>query len=280
LPIYARIIWLNDFKASRYLTNRVGYKINDILCADDYGQTKEISEALIRLVENNRLSAINCMTNKPAFQTTAVWLKSHIHSLDIGLHFNLPDSLLSLLLRAKLRLLNFTAIEEACKRQLDKFVKVFNQPPDFIDGHQHIHQFPVICDALVTTYKQYFCGNQPYIRYAKPNMLGAAPVKRFLIRWSKDRNFLSKLKKAGIPHNQRFEGVYDFKSLNYAKRFPEFLKAIQSGGLIMCHPGLAMENHDDSIAKSRYQEFQYLSSDAFLIDCKKAGITLCRFRDI
>ena len=38
--------------------------------------------------------------------------------------------------------------------QLKAFVTQFGQPPDFIDGHQHVHLFPQVREALLDVVKE------------------------------------------------------------------------------------------------------------------------------
>src|SRR3989338_3630816 len=96
-----------------------------ILCADDYGQNKPISQAIITLIEKKRLSATSCLTTFPHWLEFAKFLQPYIDSIDIGLHFNLTEgdpgrvmSLSQLLKKAYLRQLDKQRILAEFNRQL------------------------------------------------------------------------------------------------------------------------------------------------------------------
>lgn len=38
--------------------------------------------------------------------------------------------------------------------QLERFIQLMGRWPDFIDGHQHVHQFPLIRKAMMAVYEQ------------------------------------------------------------------------------------------------------------------------------
>jgi chitin disaccharide deacetylase len=44
-------------------------------------------------------------------------------------------------------------LEGEISSQLQKFITAFGRLPDFIDGHQHVHLFPQIREALLTVVK-------------------------------------------------------------------------------------------------------------------------------
>ena len=148
-----------------------------ILCADDYGQNLDLSQAIIDLIERKCLSATSCLTTFPAWREAGLWLTSLQNQIDIGLHFNMTEgrsltsaitfmSLPQLLVKAHLRQLSRSAIEVELNAQIDQFISILGRAPDFIDGHQHVHQFPVISDAIINVYQHRFKNTSVYLRYA------------------------------------------------------------------------------------------------------------------
>lgn len=270
-----------------------------ILCADDYGQNTAISQAIIELMEKNRLSATSCMTTLPDWQIHAKGLEPFKTQKDIGLHFNLTEGrplseafrntygselipLSKLIIRAYLRQLDQAAIEAECLSQLNRFEAVMGRMPDFIDGHQHVHQFPVVRDVIFAVYEKYLRQAGSYVRCVKDNQAflrikDSAYFKGMMIQLTGAYIFKQQLIKRKIPHNSSFTGVYQFnQNLNYAAEFPSFLNQIQDQGLIMCHPGLSISTQD-TIAESRHQEYLYFASDQFIQDCQAQQIILTRF---
>lgn len=272
-----------------------------ILCADDYGQNTAISQAIITLLKKNRLSATSCMTTSYYWLSHAKWLQalSLQDKPDFGLHFNLTEGkpqsddfgldfppIVDLILKAYLRRLNQADIEAELHAQLDQFVAGIGREPDFIDGHQHVHQLPVIRDALFAVYEKRLRKSNCYIRnvFDKKSFLRMTKSgysKMVFIQLCGAFAFKKELIKRQIPHNSSFAGVYDFKDAKkYSTLFPEFINQIKDNGIIMCHPGFNAEAQEDPIADSRPLEYHYFQSDAFLEDCLAGRVTLSQFNKI
>jgi chitin disaccharide deacetylase len=253
------------------------------ICADDYGQNISVSKGILELIRNHRISAVSCLVNREDFSFYAYQIKPFEDKIDIGLHFNLTDdyNLAGLLIRSKLHLLQRTDIEVEFNRQLNRFVKIMGRSPDFIDGHQHVHHLPVVCDAIFNICEKRIKDKKPYIRYVnykKFKQLPAGKLKNLIIKVAADLHFEKKLIALNIPYNKSFAGIYDFKdSVKYALIFPQFLAMIQNHGLIMCHAGMLSNDPDDPITKCRYDEWQYFMSDQFLVDCQNAGVVIGKF---
>lgn len=264
-----------------------------VLCADDYGQEPVISRGIIDLVDKGRLSAVSCMVNRPDWREQAGWLVPYVDRVDIGLHFNLTDgeplseryrsvhgghffSLSELLKKSFLRQVSRDAMLAECLTQLDAFAEAMGRLPDFIDGHQHVHQFPVIRHAIIQAYQARFPSQQAYIRLVN-HQVGLGNVKKAIIYLSGTRALKALLVQYGIPHNHSFSGVYDFKhAARYAAHFNTFLHEVEDGGLIMCHPGFKSDSQQDPIADARFLEYTYLSGDKFQQDCQRNDAQLSR----
>jgi predicted glycoside hydrolase/deacetylase ChbG (UPF0249 family) len=272
-----------------------------ILCADDYGQNAAISQAIVELIKAKRLSATSCLTTSPMLEDCGKLLLPLKEQIDLGLHLNLTegkplttmlesfDPLKTLLLKATLRQLDKATLAAEFNAQLDKFVDVFGQLPDFLDGHQHIHQFPVIRDVVLDLYNERLRANGTYLRCTyEPGSLGrvkdVAYLKQLVIQLCGGIAFREEIDKDSIPHNNSFAGIYNFKhSHDYADFFPRFLKQINNGGLIMCHPGMmgvAGSTEEDEIITARHNEYNYFSSNGFIKVCNENHIRISRYKDL
>ena len=257
-----------------------------LLCADDYAQSTAISQGILTLVNAGRINAVSCLVNKSAFDETYADLLACRSKCFIGLHLNLTlgqprsamwrshagelfGSLPKLICDAYLKRLDLRVVQAELQAQLDVFVDTMQCYPDFIDGHQHIHQFPVVRDALLNIYREKnmscFLRNtyngllQSYRFSAFPKsallaLLGGAKFKNLLIQ-------------EAIPANTSFSGVYPFaRAKSYRKYFTRFLSETVTGGLIMCHPGVESRDNDDPLLYSRPEEYTYFMSDSFVQD--------------
>lgn len=240
-----------------------------ILCADDFAYNPAISRSILKLIKQERISATSCMANMPGWPAAAQELKAFDQKVDIGLHFNLTEGpslsgfsfmpLKRLLIFSNLRLLNQQKIYTELCAQLDEFKNQFGRLPDFIDGHQHIHQLPIVRDALLRAYKKYFPEKKVYIRLSSNGF--SWQLKSLIINLSGALNLKRQLIKLKIPHNSSFAGIYNLKPhKNYAQTFQGFIDEIKNQGLIMCHP--ANQSHDE-IGPARQQEFDFFSGADF-----------------
>lgn len=268
-----------------------------ILCADDYGQSVDISQAIIHLLMKKRLSAVSCLVTYPGCRTWMQQLQPYASQIDVGLHVNLSEgyALSSewcqrygevfrgwkwLLQTFLLHQLDSCVVYAEIKAQWRAFLTAYGSTPDFIDGHHHVHQFPIICDAVIQLVHSEMNNSLFYVRcvdvpcgFARAN--GPARLKRwFLHYWG--RRAKRKYWDGQILHNPSFEGIYDFKNHDqYQSYFKNFLKRLHSGGVLMCHPGL--ERDGDRMSTARQSEYDYLISDSFLTDCVRNRIKITRF---
>lgn len=258
-----------------------------ILCADDFGLNQGISQGILKLVHMGRLSAVSCMTNRDDFSKNAEALLSFKSTIQIGLHFNLTEGLLlsepgkpcfdfkKLLLGTQLRCISPQWIARELGAQMNRYIEIMGAYPGFIDGHQHIHQLPIIRDVILKYYQQNLQDKGIRIRSTYPAVtLPKYRLKAKIMDATGGKTFHSLLKQNKILHNSWFSGVYDFSTLcSYRDVFKQWLNKAKSDTLIMCHPGEG--NHpDDVIQAARLQEMTYFLSDAFLMDCDTYQVSL------
>ena len=257
-------------------------KIPVILCADDYAYNQAASEGILELLKRRRLSAVSCMTNMPYWKIAAMPLKEFQNQVKIGLHFNLTEgpggiSLKQLILCSFLHRLNKQEIIAVLRTQIEAFKAGIGRLPDFIDGHQHIHQFPIIREALLTLYQEYYPDKQAAIRISSNGYRNdlKTSLKAFVIGLLGAQGLRKRLEKEGIPHNTAFSGIYSLSpSENYRRVFKGFLETIKPNSIIMCHPGAASTDKQDPIAQAREQELTYFRSQTFLADCQAANVEI------
>lgn len=227
------------------------------------------------------------MVNESGFDSHAKELLCLRNQVKIGLHFNLTEGYLlsqpgtpcftlnELLIRSHLRLMNRSSIANEFLAQLEHFINAMQMLPDFIDGHQHVHQFPQIRQVILEIYEQKLRENGTVIRSTWPSIHSPHDQFKARILGLTGGMFLKKqLVQSEIPHNPCFSGVYDFSpKTNYRMLFRAWLDRIKEDTLIMCHPGVG-ECSTDPIARARSNEFNYFSSDDFLNDCDEFHVQL------
>lgn len=267
-----------------------------VLCADDYALSPGVSRAILGLIGRGRLSATGCMTVSPFWPEHAAWLRAHAGAADIGLHLTLTDQralgplpalapegrlppLGRLMALALARAVDPREVAAEIDRQIAAFQAHLGRFPDFVDGHQHVHQLPVVRDALAAR----LAGTGAYVRLcaepaARILRRGVAVPKALLI--ARLGGGLARLaRRAGIPHNRGFSGVYDLSGKEpFAPLMERFVTGIRPGALVMCHPGFpdAELAAVDPVTAPRRAEHDYLAGDAFPAMLEARGLRVAR----
>jgi len=261
-----------------------------MVCADDFGLDTGISIAIARLARAGRLNAISCISSTSAWAADSAWLSGLPAAVSVGLHFNLTHgrplsrrlariwpvfpSLPRLTAQAHLGLLPRAAIRAEFHAQLGAYMKAVERPPGFIDGHQHVHQFPVIRTIILDAVEH--IQPMPALRCTSPLLGDDAGLKRWLIEHSGGLSLAGDLRRRVIPHNRGLLGIYDFRQTDYRQLMQGWLARVPAeGALLLCHPGgVSTLGPRDRIGAARVRELDYLGSEAFAEDLAAADITL------
>jgi predicted glycoside hydrolase/deacetylase ChbG (UPF0249 family) len=269
------------------------------LCADDYGISPSVNTAIRDLIVRGRLNATSVMVTTPSFHRSEAIplnvLNSGTSRVAIGLHLTLsaPFRPLSkdfepvdngafrplgkMLAEACLRRLRHDALVAEIASQLRAFVDAFGRPPDFVDGHQHVHLFPQISDALLDTVRE--IAPDAWLRQCGRVL----PLsERFGDRKGLFLDILSyrfrrRAAALGLRTNPGFAGTYDFnKQADFAVLFPRFLERLPHGSVVMCHPGFvdAELQRLDPLTTLRELEYGYFAGDAFPAVLAAHGVAL------
>jgi len=187
-----------------------------IINVDDLGLSGAVNEAVLHLAERGRIGASSYMVGGTISDDEIKTLAEL--KVDIGLHLDLTGifpsalqgSLKSLIVASYLRRLDAGQVTDIIKQQLDGFEDRFECAPVFIDGHQHIHQFPVIRQSLI---------NELSARYGKEDQVSIGArittplvndIKSWIIYGLGGKAWRKLCEDNLIATNNRFGGVYGF----------------------------------------------------------------------
>lgn len=269
------------------------------LCADDYGIAPGVNAAIRDLVARGRLNATSAMVLAPSLDRTAVEALAALNAdaprVSIGLHFTLTGlfaplsanyspldgrhflSIGQTLLRALARQLDTAALAREAETQFLRFIALFGRPPDFIDGHQHVHLLPQVRDAVIGAALRHAPG--AWLRQcAAAGGLSLSDPKGLLIDVL-SRRFRRQAAAAGIAVNPAFSGTYTYlPDADFAALFPSFIKNLPEGAVVMCHPGTVDDElrRLDPLTDLREREYAFLAGDDFPYDLAQAGVALAR----
>ncbi|ASG19736.1 ChbG/HpnK family deacetylase [Nitrospirillum viridazoti] len=277
-----------------------------VLNADDYGLSPGVSQGILALIRQGRLSGTSCMTATPFWPQHAPWLAEVADRADIGLHLTLTDqepagpcpalaptgrfgSVGDLMIRSLTGRLMDTASQADLKaeigRQLDLFEAHAGRPPSHVDGHQHVHLLPGVRGLVLDAVARRYPRGSVYVRDCAEPMAavlarGVDSVKALIIA-SLARGLAAAAARRGIPTNRGFRGVYDFgPDRDFPALMARFLAPARDRALIMVHPALPDEVLAglDPVVASRQVEQAYLSGDAFAHLLEEMGVRLGRLQ--
>lgn len=261
------------------------------VCIDDFGLHEGINQACVALASAGRVSAISCMVDGIAWTPGLAALRGLPATAQIGLHLNLTEALpgarlhrplSSLIRRAYARRLDATVVHGEIVRQLQAFESGLGRPPDFVDGHQHVHQLPIIRDELIRALdahtgprKAWLRSTLPAPRWTTPGLPLGAIVKSRLIGALGAAALVGAADIRGYPRNRRMIGVYGFggSEADYLSCLRGWLACADDGDLLMCHPA-GPGPADDPIQDARRREYAVLSGDAYLESLHAAGFAV------
>lgn len=258
------------------------------LCADDFGQGGAINLAVLELIRAGRLGATSVMSQGPAWPEGARMLSEVQHMADVGLHLNLTHRfdaatvvrpLPFWMLAAALGRIDAGAVRASFRRQIDLFAHHFGRLPDYVDGHQHVHAFPLVREVVTGLIAEYWPqGDQPWVR--APDRLVEAGGMSFKGRVLQriTRGFSGHLQREGLRFPPQFGGLYSLEpGADYPALMRRWLHALPGDTLLMCHPGHPSADPSDPIREARHSEYRYLHSPALAEDCAAAKVSLARF---
>jgi len=273
------------------------------ICADDYGISPAVDEAIISLVRKKRLSALSCMTAFENWPNSARRLnQTELDKVDVGLHVTLTNypslsgrnpfgekknfsSPGKLVLASYSGQLNYACIRDEIAAQLDHFEQERGHPPDFIDGHHHVHQLPVVSRALIDLVDER--GLKIWVRNCGEKigtiLSRKVAVGKTLFLMINSLRLRRECFARDLKTNTGFAGCYDLtNAVEFRTLFKRFLSRTSNGTLLMCHPGGVDDTlrQRDSLVEQRVREADYLAGSDFLNDLAEAGVALVRLSQI
>jgi predicted glycoside hydrolase/deacetylase ChbG (UPF0249 family) len=243
-----------------------------VVTADDFGLGPATSQGIIRAHLEGPVTAAGMMVVTGDRASASAPLLSQAPCLEVGLHLVLTGrekpigsrrgsglvgrdghflTLPRLLLAALSGRLSRVAVRDEITAQAERFAALVGRPPAYADGHHHVHELPVVREAVielmescllprVTRTTRLVTGTArarppTLLRQAVAHSLGSAAARAF--------------RAAGVSSNDRFFGMLDDADWN--EPFPWLadlccLECLPPGCIVewVVHPGLP----DDSWA--------------------------------
>lgn len=262
-----------------------------VVCADDFGIEPGVDAAIVELANAGRLSATGCLVTSERFPQAAALLKDL--PIDVGLHLNFTEYLGTpgfyaplgrLIALTYTRRISRAVVRQQINSQLDLFEQHVKRTPDFIDGHLHIHQFPVIREALIEAITRRYKTALPWLRDTRPTPMSSSlpfmqRFKAHVIGALGARALVSLAKQSGVRVNDGFMGAYDFSRPHplYLSMLGEWLKHARAHSVLMTHPA-QYATEKLAFGSDRVEEYRVLGSRDFAQLLEKNNLTITRLR--
>lgn len=249
-----------------------------IINADDYAMDAEVDAAILDLADRGIVTATSAMVLSPSWRASASRLRSA--PLSAGLHLDLTSpfpkrcfpqqSLLRLIAISHARALDRQVLRKEIHSQLSVFEEGMSRPPDFVDGHQHVHHLPVVRAVLLEALVQRYGVGAKAVGLRICVARNWRGLKSAIIGGTGAYGLARDATALKSDHiNTDFAGVYGFEpEARLSELWESWFRRLQGAmPVIMCHPAINLGSGDgsgDPIRPARYHEYQFLSSEAFL----------------
>lgn len=260
-----------------------------VMCGDDFGMNASIDAGVMKLAALGRLSAVSCLSQGATFAVHGPDLLAF--DVDVGLHLNLTQALgnfqqssfiplPTLISRAYSGQLDDVWLDVHLTRQFDAFEAVMGRAPDYVDGHQHVHQLPGVLPRLLRLLRHRYGSQTPWLRHTAPGMQNGIPLRQSAqacLVGALGANAIKRVSdRYGWRTNRRLLGVYDRRggARHYSRLLQRWLSNARDGDLVMCHP--AMPGSGDGAASQRVAEYDVLAHPELGDWMRRNGIWVAR----
>jgi len=267
-----------------------------VLIADDYAISPGVSEGIRALAAQRRLTGTGVMATMPHWPAEAGALRDLHGNIAVGLHFTLSDQqpigampklapngklppVGRLLLAGLSGAVPQQEIADELDRQLDTFEKFFGAPPDFIDGHQHVHMFPGVWPTVLDAFSRRLDPARCWLRdCCDVRLFGRGQLFKAGVISLVSRSASAAARRRHLRANRGFSGFYDYAAGDLADRFRSMLAGAGDGHAMMVHPGHvdAPLRAVDSLTDPREREWAFLMSPDFPAQLAAAGFELAQ----
>ncbi len=247
-----------------------------VLNADDFAMDEGIDAAILDLAGRGIVTSASALVLSPRWSKDGRELSQASISKGLHLDFTSPFanpgfpecSIGALVTRAYGGLLNRESVRGSIRHQLSLYEDVMREIPQFIDGHRHVHQLPVIREELIAGLQERYGGRLHPVKLRSCRPKAWRGLEAALVGATGSRALERLARVAGQAVNTDFAGVYSFSGQARLERLWRRWLASPQGPspLIMCHPangrggGAAVH---DLIREARLREYAWLAGSAF-----------------
>ena len=236
-----------------------------VVSADDFALNAAVDDGILALIDAASVTATSCLTGSPRWPASARRLAAGAGAkADVGVHVDLTEfeSLAgghaALVIACCSRSVDVKRLRAALTAQFDRFEDALGRPPDYVDGHRHVHQLPVVRDVLIDLLTERYPQRLPWVRVSAG---AASGWKGRFISALGSAALAARCRNAGVAHNAHLLGIYDFSgdAAAHRLRLAGWWSRAVDGDVLMCHPAARAEA-EDPIGHARRIEYELMTS--------------------
>ncbi len=253
-----------------------------IVAADDFAYNAAVDDAIVTLIDAGVVTATSCLTASPRWPQAARRVDPALRQkADFGVHLDLtefapftPHHAL-LVAGCYSRVIGVAKLRDSIQSQLQRFEDELRTAPDYIDGHRHVHQLPVVRDVLIELLATRYAGRLPWVRISRAR--ADAGWKGRFISGLGSTGLATACRGAGVTTNSHLIGWYGLSgdAAAYQERVSAWLASAADRDVLMCHPASRLDAQD-GIGAARVAEFEVLSGPWWRACLERHGVRSIR----
>ncbi|MCM2292253.1 ChbG/HpnK family deacetylase [Allorhizobium sp. BGMRC 0089] len=239
------------------------------IVADGYGLSPGVDQAIRTLIAEGKICGTSCMTVFDDWRDEAELLLpvAQDHGTALGLHLTLTNfkplsgvkpmcSMRRRMVQSLLGGIDKGKLQRELDAQLNAFIDVVGRTPDYIDGYQHVHYFPVVREWLIARRDLLISprGHAPWLRGEPDANLANTLSQRLCITAIKRMavGFNRQMAEAGYQVRGPLTGFYMRRNpQGFAATLKHIMRNAPKNAVIMCKPG-----HADAVLQSRDRQMK------------------------
>jgi predicted glycoside hydrolase/deacetylase ChbG (UPF0249 family) len=256
-----------------------------IINADDYAMDSAVDLAILDLAQRGVVTSTSCMVLSPRWPFSSASLREQ--GLHAGLHLDFTSAfaaaagchwpLAELIARAFAGGLDPARLRAGILQQLDRFEEAMDAAPRFVDGHQHVHQLPVVREALVDVLAARY-GQRTTVALRTCRARRWRGVKAATVAATGARGLQRLAHRHGMRTNSDFAGVYAFdRDSDLRAHWSAWTRDLEGDlPLVMCHVAAWDGGAEaQTVRRARLREYLWLGSGEFQALRAARGLRPC-----
>ena len=265
-----------------------------VVHADDFGETIAITDGIRAAIEGGTVTSTTIMANMPGTSDALLKVQSLADRASFGVHLNLCEGKpltsgptlvdergqfhrkRALFLRAATGRLALADVEAEITAQVS-LVRDAGVRISHLDGHKHLHQLPVVAEAVARVLPRF--GVQR-VRLTRLGSLTRARSPAAMMREILSLPAGAAFRRARLRSPRRVVDLQAIMGMLDGAQAAVLLREPLGAVEVFCHPGTALADQEKPGSCERFAELQYLLSARFREIVETLGLRLITYWDI